>query len=222
MTDSTLQRLNMVESQVRPSDVTDRRILKAMLALPRERFVPSDAVSMAYMDGPVALNPANAAASRYLLPPRTFAKLLQLADIDPEADVLDVACGTGYSTAILSSLAKRIVAVEQEKMLAEQARRLLDEFGIGNAIVVDGRLTAGVPAEAPFDVILINGAVETVPPALLAQLKEGGRLVTVAAEKVVCRAKVWQRVGSTFDVRPAFEAVAIILPGFEQPDGFVF
>lgn len=222
MTDSKLQRLNMVESQVRPSDVTDRRILKAMLEVPREKFVPASLASMAYMDGPVAVGGANGAAGRSLLPPRTFAKLVQLAAIDAEAKVLDVGCATGYSTAILAHLAQSVVAVEPDKALAEEARRLLGELGITNAVVVDGRLTGGGPGEAPFDAIVVNGAVEVLPPALLGQLKEGGRLVAILAAGSVCRAQVWRRAGSAFDARPAFDANAALLPGFERPAGFVF
>ena len=112
MTDSNLQRLNMVESQVRPSDVTDRRIIKAMLEVPREKFVPAALASMAYMDEPVPLAARNGSGIRYMLAPRTFAKLVQLAEIDPEAVVLDVGCAAGYSTAVLARLAKRVVAVE--------------------------------------------------------------------------------------------------------------
>ena len=129
MTDSNLQRLNMVESQVRPSDVTDRRIIKAMLEVPREKFVPAALASMAYMDEPVPLAARNGSGIRYMLAPRTFAKLVQLAEIDPEAVVLDVGCAAGYSTAVLARLAKRVVAVESDKDLAEQARRLLGGIG---------------------------------------------------------------------------------------------
>src|SRR5262245_112767 len=167
MTDSKLQRLNMVESQVRTSDVTDRRIIKAMLEVPREKFVPAALASMAYMDEPVPVGPDNGAKSRALLAPRTFAKLAQLAQIGPEAVVLDVGCATGYSTAVLASLAKRVVAVEVDPGLAQTARRLLADFGASNASVVEGPLAAGAPAEAPFAVIFVNGAVEVVVPPLL-------------------------------------------------------
>jgi protein-L-isoaspartate(D-aspartate) O-methyltransferase len=222
MTDSKLQRLNMVESQVRPSDVTDRRIIKAMLEVPREKFVPGSLASMAYMDEPLPVGTANGAGARYLLAPRTFAKLVQLADVGPESRVLDVGCATGYSTAVLARLAKRVVAVESEQALAERARRLLEEAGAGNAVVVHGRLAAGAPAEAPFDVILLNGAAETVAPALLEQLADGGRLAAVVAQGPLCRAQVWRRIGKSFDARPAFEAGAPVLPGFERPADFVF
>ena len=182
MTDSNLQRLNMVESQVRPSDVTDRRIIKAMLEVPREKFVPAVAcVHGLHGRAGAGRRPATGRAARYLLAPRTFAKLVQLAEIGPEAVVLDVGCATGYSTAVLARLAKRVVAVESDKGLAEQRATLLEELGVGNAAVVEGRLAAGAPAEAPFDAIVLNGAVETVAPALLEQLKDGGRLVAIVA-----------------------------------------
>ncbi|MBX9591793.1 MAG: protein-L-isoaspartate O-methyltransferase [Hyphomonadaceae bacterium] len=222
MTDSKLQRLNMVESQVRPSDVTDRRIIRAMLEVPREKFVPAALVPMAYMDEPLPVSNANGAAERYLLAPRTFAKLVQLAEIDADAAVLDIGCATGYSTAVLARLARRVIALECDRALAEEARRLLAELGADNTAVVEDRLIAGVPAEAPFDAILLNGAVETVAPPLLEQLKDGGRLAAIVADGPLCRAQVWRRVGKAFDARPAFDAGAALLPGFARPAGFVF
>jgi protein-L-isoaspartate(D-aspartate) O-methyltransferase len=222
MTDSKLQRLNMVESQVRTSDVTDRRIIKAMLEVPREKFVPAQYASMAYMDDPVPVGAVNGANARALLAPRTFAKLVQLAEIGPDEVVLDVGCATGYSTAVLAQIAKRVVAVEAVPGLAQTARRLLAELGVGNVTVIDGPLTAGVPAQAPFGVIFVNGAVEVVPPALSEQLANGGRLVAVVVEGSVSRAQLWRRVGKSFDSRPAFEAGTALLPGFERPAGFVF
>ena len=225
MIDSSLQRLNMVESQVRPSDVTDRRILKAMLDVPREAFVPLVLASMAYMDNPVAVvakgNDATGAA-RSLLAPRTFAKLVQLMEVGPDALVLDVGCATGYSTAVLARLAKRVVAVECDTELVAQAAWLLERLGVDNAMVQQKPLAAGAPAEGPFDAILLNGAVPAAPPTLLAQLKNGGRLSGIIAEGALCRAQVWQRVGKAFDARAAFEAGAAPLPGFEAPAGFVF
>ena len=222
MTDSKLQRLNMVESQVRPSDVTDRRIIKAMLDVPRERFVPPLLASMAYMDEPVPFDAVNGESGRYLLAPRTFAKLVQLAEIGPDATVLDVGCATGYSTAVLAQLAKRVVAVESDKTFAEQARRLLEEMGVSNVAVVDGRLTGGVPAQGPYDAIVLNGAVAEIAPALLEQLKDGGLLAAILVDGPLSRAQVWRRGGKTFDARPAFDASAAVLPGFERPAAFVF
>ena len=222
MTDSKLQRLNMVESQVRPSDVTDRRIIKAMLDVPRERFVPPLLASMAYMDEPVPFDAVNGESGRYLPAPRTFAKLVQLAEIGPDATVLDVGCATGYSTAVLAQLAKRVVAVESDKTFAEQARRLLEEMGVGNVAVVEGRLTGGVPAQGPYDAIVLNGAVAEITPALLEQLKDGGLLAAILVDGPFSRAQVWRRGGKTFDARPAFDASAGVLPGFERPAAFVF
>lgn len=222
MTDSKLQRLNMVESQVRPSDVTDRRIIKAMMDVPREKFVPPLLASMAYMDEPVPLDAVNGEGGRYLLAPRTFAKLVQLAEIGPDAVVLDVGCATGYSTAVLAQLAKRVVAIESDKAFAEQARRLLEEVGASNVAVVEGRLAGGVPAQGPYDAIVLNGAVAEIAPVLLEQLKDGGRLAAILVDGPLSRAQVWRRGGKTFDTRPAFDASAAVLPGFEPLAAFVF
>jgi protein-L-isoaspartate(D-aspartate) O-methyltransferase len=221
MTDTRLQRLNMVESQVRPSDVTDRRILKAMLEVPRERFVPPSLVALAYMDEALLVN-APGSPERHLLAPRTFAKLVQLAEVDPEATVLDVGCATGYSTAVLAQLAKRVIALECDKNLAETARRVLAEQDVANASVLCGRLSDGAPVEGPFDAILLNGSAETIPPALFGQLRDRGRLVAITKDGPLCRAQVWQRVGKVFDARNAFEAGAALLPGFQRPRVFVF
>src|SRR5262249_47587927 len=154
--------------QVRPSDVTDQRIIRAMLEVPRERFVPKELASIAYIDDPV---PATARVGRReprcLLPPRTFAKLVQLAGIGPQSAVLDVGCATGYSTVVLARLAQRVVAVEPDRELARIATGLLHELGAGSAKVVEGPLAGGVPAEGRFDAILINGAVPAMAPALL-------------------------------------------------------
>jgi protein-L-isoaspartate(D-aspartate) O-methyltransferase len=220
------QRVNMVESQVRPSDVTDQRIIRAMLEVPRERFVPPEVAAIAYIDDPVPVTPRNGgrtpASVRHLLPARTLAKLLQLAEIGPESKVLVVGCATGYSAAVLSRLAGKVVALEAERSLAETATKTLQELGAGNVEVVEGPLGAGAPGESRFDAILVDGAVPAVPPALLDQLADGGRLVAVLSEGAVSRAQVWQRNGTTVDWQPAFEAAAGPLPGFEKPVAFVF
>lgn len=223
MTDTKLQRLNMVESQVRPSDVTDRRVLKAMLEVPREAFVPEARRAMAYMDEAVQVaSPANGVAGRYLLPPRTFAKLVQLAEIEPHALVLDVGCATGYSTAILGRIARKVVALEADRQLAQFAARALQGFGIDNVKVIEGDLMIGAPVEGPFDAIILEGAVPEVPQSLLEQLKDGGRLVAVMASGPLGSAQVWRRSGKTFGARPAFDAGAEVLPGFAREPGFVF
>jgi protein-L-isoaspartate(D-aspartate) O-methyltransferase len=224
MTDSKLQRLNMVESQVRPSDVTDRRIIQAMLQVPREAFVEPALASMAYMDEPlpvVAVQAAGAGA-RYLLAPRTLAKLVQLCEIEPDAIVLDVGMASGYSTAILAKLAAKVVGVEMDASLAQRAAKTLRELGIANVKIVETPLGTGAAADGPFDAILLNGSVPDAPLALLEQLKDGGRLVGVVAAGGFGRAQVWRRSGRSVGSRVAFDAAAAPLPGFAREAGFVF
>jgi protein-L-isoaspartate(D-aspartate) O-methyltransferase len=220
MTDFKQQRINMVESQVRPSDVTDRRIIKAMLEVPREAFVPEGLQALAYMDAAVPVaSPAHGAHRRSLLAPRTFAKLVQLAEIDTGASVLDVGCATGYSTAVLARLAKAVVAVECDGSLARRATETLRQQHVSNAVVIEGALEKGAPSHAPFDAILLNGGVESGLEALLGQLKDGGRLLGVMASGGIGRAQVWRRNGKLFDARPVFDAGAAPLPGFgRQPE----
>src|SRR5262249_7816002 len=207
MADSAQQRINMVESQVRPSDITDRRIIRAMLELPREDFVPERMRAMAYMDEAVEVAPGNGeAAPRYLLPPRTLAKLIQLAGIDASAVVLDVGPATGYSTALLAKLATRGVALEADQGPCATASATLSALGLTNAQVLQGPLPAGAKSEGPFDAILLNGAVEVVDPDLIDQLKEGGKMVGVLATGSFGRAHVWRRNGEAFDIRPDFDA----------------
>ena len=223
MIESKEQRTNMVESQVRPSDVTDRRIIRAMLEVPRERFVPASLQALAYMDETVpAIEGAGGRPGRFLLAPRIFAKLVQLAEIGPDAVVLDVGCATGYSTAILGRLAKAVVAVEVDAALAARATQTLRQLGVNNAVVIEGALEGGAPSHAPFDAILLNGAVPRMPQELLEQLKDGGRLVAVIADGAFGRAQVWRRTGKVFDPRPVFDAGAQPLPGFSRQVEFVF
>jgi protein-L-isoaspartate(D-aspartate) O-methyltransferase len=223
MIDSKQQRINMVESQVRPSDVTDRRIIRAMLEVPREAFVPRSLQALAYMDEAVpAVEQAGGRSGRFLLAPRTFAKLVQLAEIGPDAVVLDVGCATGYSTAVLARLAKAVVAVEVDAALAARASQTLRQLGVGNATVMEGALEKGAASHAPFDAILLNGAVPGVPEDLLGQLRDGGRLVAVLADGAFGRAQVWRRTGNLFDPRPVFDAGAPPLPGFSRQAEFVF
>ena len=180
MVDVAQQRANMVENQVRPSDVTDRRILSAMQEIPRERFVPPQLVSLAYIDEDVPLNAsALGAENRWLMAPRVLAKLLQLAEIRKEDQVLDVGTGTGYSAALLSRMAANVAALESDGALAKQATAALRMLEIANVDVVTGDLEAGCPDRAPFDVVILGGAIDVSPDALLGQLKEGGCLVAI-------------------------------------------
>jgi protein-L-isoaspartate(D-aspartate) O-methyltransferase len=210
MTDFAEQRLNMVESQVRPSDVTDRRIIRAMAAIPRELFVPASRKAVAYMDESVPLS-----SSRALLSPRVLAKLVQLADIADGATVLDVGAATGYTAAILARLAKRVVALEVDDGLRAAAAVALQAVHAATVSLVAGPLPGGSPVQGPYDAIILEGSVAGVPRALLDQLKDGGRLVAIL-DAAVSKATVWTRSGTAFDTRDAFDAAGAILPGFER------
>jgi protein-L-isoaspartate(D-aspartate) O-methyltransferase len=223
MVDFLQQRINMVESQVRPSDVTDRRIIRAMLELPREDFVPEGMRAMAYMDEAVEVAPRHdGVAARYLLPPRTLAKLFQLAEIDASARVLDVGPATGYSTALLAKLGARVVALEVDDALCATMKENLRRLGLANASVMHGPLPTGAAGEGPFDAILLNGAVEAVDTGLLDQLKDGCRMVGIQTSGSFGRANVWRRSSGSFDIRPGFDVTAPPIPGFARPAGFVF
>jgi protein-L-isoaspartate(D-aspartate) O-methyltransferase len=194
-----------------------------MLEVPREAFAPESLHALAYMDGPLPMTmPGDGQTPRSLLPPRTLAKMLQLAEAEPDSTVLDVGCGTGYSTALLSRMAGKVIALESDSALAERARTVLRRLGVATATVVEGPLEAGAPVEAPFDAILVEGAVPEVPQALLDQLKDGGRLVAVVVPGGFGRVQVWRRTGQSFASRAAFDAAADVLPGFARQAGFVF
>jgi len=208
-------RFNMVEAQIRSANVTDQRILAAMNAVPREKFVPSASQALAYADVPVAV-----AQGRYLLDPRSFAKLAQLAAIGPEDRILDVGCGTGYSAAVLARLGGEVVALEQDADLVRVASGLLANV-VGKVELVQGGLIEGVKGLAPFDVIFINGAIEQAPEILLSQLAEGGRLVTVLKDGQ-SRAWLFLKENGQIGRRPVFDADVPVLAGFKKAMGFVF
>jgi protein-L-isoaspartate(D-aspartate) O-methyltransferase len=208
-------RFTMVETQIRPADVTDPRVLAAIGAVPREKFVPRAVAALAYADVPVGVAPG-----RYLLDPRSFAKLLQLAEIGADDRVLDVGCGTGYSAAVLARMAGEVIALEQDADLVRAASQLLAN-AVGKVELVQGGLVEGVKGQAPYDVIFINGAVEQVPETLLNQLAEGGRLVTFIKDG---QSRAWLFVKEKGQVgkRPDFDADVPVLAGFRKAVGFVF
>ena len=217
MPDYAAQRANMIESQVRTADVTDLGVQAAMRECPRERFVPAAKRGLAYMDGCVEV-----ARGRYLLDPRSLAKMLQLAEIKPTDKVLDVGCTTGYSTAVLSRLAKNVVGLEQDADLVRIAIETLAATGYSKAEIAQGPLAGGLPQRAPFDVIFINGGIETGPQKLLQQLAEGGRLLCAVREGAAGYARIYVRHDGAIGARDVFDTYPPVLPGFKQRAGFVF
>lgn len=218
MTDTALQRKNMVESQVRPSDITDRRITSAMQDLAREDFVPAALKSLAYMDEPLAVAPG-----RSLMAPRTFARLLQLASVEAGDKVLIVGALSGYSAAVVARLAAIVVALENDASIASQARA---PSLASNITFVNGPLVDGWASAAPFDVIIVEGGFEILPPQLFSQLSAAGRLVGIDVSGGVGRAVQIDVVGvndeATTSRHVAFEAAAQCLPGFQRAKAFAF
>ena len=217
MPDYALQRFNMVESQVRTSDVTDERVLAAMDEVPRERFVPASKRGIAYADTALEIVPG-----RFMLSPRNFGKMLQAAVIEPGDKVLDVGCASGYSSAVLAKLARSVIALEQDADLVRAASDMLPAVGATNALVVQGSLAEGARQHAPYDVIFINGGIESDPRALLAQLNEGGRLIAIKRKGAEGRAQLYVKENGHVGNWPVFDAHAPVLPGFREPVGFVF
>jgi protein-L-isoaspartate(D-aspartate) O-methyltransferase len=215
MTDYAAARRNMVDGQVRTADVTDLRILSAMQEVARERFVPPQAAALAYLDLDLAVG-----EGRRLLKPMVLAKLIQTANIAPTDKVLDAGCATGYSAALLARIGGEVVAQEQDENLAQVARGAL--ASLPNVRVVSGPLAAGWPQAAPYDVILLEGATETMPQALCRQLNDGGRLVCVLGSGPAAKAMLYCRSGDDVGGRPIFDAAAALLPGFAKPPAFAF
>lgn len=217
MIDYAAARRAMVDCQVRPSDVTRYAIIDAMLTVPRELFVPRAKREIAYAGTEIPLGDGRA-----MMDPRTFAKMLDIANIDPADLVLDLAPGTGYSTAVIARMAEAVVAIEPEESHARTAQRLMDELEVVNAAVAIGEPALGDAVHGPYDVIFINGAVEQIDDGLVGQLKDGGRLVAVFREGAVGKCRVISRAGGAVSSRTVFDATAPVLPGFEKPAEFTF
>jgi protein-L-isoaspartate(D-aspartate) O-methyltransferase len=206
----------MVDGQVRTADVTDLRILSAMLEIPRERFVPAASAGLAYLDIDLPVGEGG----RRLLKPMVFAKLIQAAELPPGSRVLDVGCATGYGAAVLGRIAGQVVALEQDTSLAQTARTTLS--AVPNVSVTTGPLTAGWPQGSPYDAVVLEGATEIPPDPFLTQLKEGGRLVCVLGNGPAAKAMLYVRSGDEFGGRPIFDASAGVLPGFAKTPVFAF
>lgn len=214
MTDFSARRTIMVDTQVRPSDVTKYAIIDAMLSVPRERYVPASLAEAAYTGENLPLG-----SDRMVLEPRTFAKMLDALDIQRHELVLDVGPGLGYSAAVLARLADAVIALEEEPYAAEAERRLT-EGDVDNAVVISGPLEGGAAKHGPYDVILIEGAVEQVPTALTDQLKEGGRIGALFMEGHLGVARIGYRAEGVISWRPVFNAAAPVLPPFKAIRSF--
>jgi protein-L-isoaspartate(D-aspartate) O-methyltransferase len=211
MVDYAQARRMMVDGQVRTADVTDLRIIAALLEVPRERFAPGrEAIAYLDVDLPVP-------GGRALLKPMVFAKLLQAAEVGPDDMVLDVGCATGYSAAVLARLAGHVVTLDDD---TQAAQAML--VGATNVSVVSGALNAGWEKEAPYDVIMMEGAVEVVPGTLFSQLRDGGRLLAVVGAMPMGKATIYRASGGHVTAQPLFDAAAPALPGFAKPPAFVF
>jgi protein-L-isoaspartate(D-aspartate) O-methyltransferase len=221
MPDFAALRRAMVDGQVRTSDVTDPRLLSAMLGLPRERFVPADKADLAYLDLDILVSDPGRPPRR-LLKPMVLAKLVQAAEIVESDRVLDIGCASGYSAALLGRIAASVTALEVDPALAEMAKKNIAERGIANVTVVQGALNQGWPAGGPYDVIVLEGACELAPHGLQAQLRQGGRLVCIAKRGAAGTAMLFGVADGELSGRPLFDAAAPLLPGFAKAPEFVF
>lgn len=218
-TDFASLRRTMVDGQLRTYDITDQKLLSAMLEVPRERFVPAAFSGIAYLDADIPFGPDR---GRRMLKPMVLAKLIQAADVTSTDDILDVGCATGYSSAVLAKLAGSVVGLETDGNLTESARNILREVGATSVTVVAGPLPEGCPQHGPYDVIVLNGLVEAVSTQLLGQLKDGGRLVGLVGNGPASKAMLYRSVRGEISARPIFDASGASLPGFSKPAEFVF
>jgi protein-L-isoaspartate(D-aspartate) O-methyltransferase len=221
MSDFATARRKMVDGQVRPSDVTDIRILDAMLAVPREAFIPASQQALAYLDLDLDISEAGS-ARRFLIKPVVTAKMLQAADIGETDKVLVAGSATGYTAAIAARLAGRVTATESDPAQAAKVLVVLAQLGLANVTFSATTAADGDPAGAPYDVIVLDGATEVAPERLYRQLTEGGRLVGVFATTKPPRAIMVTHSHEDFGSRALFDATAPVLPGLERLPAFVF
>lgn len=205
----------MVDTQIRPSDVTKFPIIDAMLSVPREAFVPDALREAAYVGENL-----DTGDGRTILDPRTLAKMIDALEITPAHVILDIGCGLGYSTAVLARLGEFVVAVEDDAGRAADAQELLSEQGVDNAAVMEGPLNAGSAKSGPYDIIILQGAIEVLPDALTDQLREGGRVAAVFAEGALGVVRIGHKIDGAMNWRFAFNAGAPLLAGFEKSTAF--
>lgn len=215
MSDFAARRTMMVDTQVRPNDVTKFPVIEAMLAVPMEDFVPPSRRAVAYSGENLDLG-----GGRVLLEPRTLGKMIDMLDLQPDDLVLDLGCGYGYSSAVLARLVQAVVALESDADMAAEAERRLGEGGVFNVAVLKGPLVQGAPEQGPYDAILIGGGVEDVPQAILDQLKDGGRIAALFLEGVLGIVRIGHRINGRVNWRYAFNAQAPLLAGFARERGF--
>lgn len=215
MTDFQKCRTTMVDTQVRPSDVTKFPIISALLRVPRENFVPEELKDAAYVGDNLDLG-----EGRVLLEPRTFAKMLDALNIQPTELVLDIGVTYGYSAAVLSRLAEAVVAVEEDAAMVREATTTLSDLGADNVAVVEAPLAEGVAQHGPYDVIVIEGGVIAIDDALMAQLKDGGRICALFADGGNGAVRIGYKKNGIVSWRFAFNASAPVLPGFERQEQF--
>lgn len=211
MTDFAARRTMMVDTQVRPSDVTKFPIIDAMLSVPREVFVPREQAEAAYISENVPIAPG-----RVVLEPRTLGKLLDALNIAGNELVLDIGAGYGYSSALVARMAEAVIAVEEDETLASEAQSILSDQNADNVVVHTGPLTDGAAQHGPYDVIMVQGGVERVPDALLDQLKDGGRIGCVFMEGALGVVRIGYKIDGDVTWRFAFNASAPVLPGFAK------
>ncbi|MFV0384575.1 protein-L-isoaspartate O-methyltransferase family protein [Paracoccus sp. (in: a-proteobacteria)] len=216
MTDFAARRTMMVDTQVRPNDVTKYPVIEAMLAIPREEFVPASRRAVAYTGENLDIG-----GGRVMLEPRTMSKMVDALDIRPSDLVLDLACGYGYSAAVMARMAEAVVAIEDDGERAAEAEKRLADAGVYNVAVLTGELAQGNVKQGPYDAILVEGAVEEVPAALLDQLKEGGRIAALFMEGALGVARIGIRLNGRVNWRYAFNAHAPLLEGFVRERGFI-
>jgi protein-L-isoaspartate(D-aspartate) O-methyltransferase len=217
MSDYATARQKMVDGQIRPRDVTDIRILDAMLAVPREAFVPAGLRPIAYLDSDIDVG-----GKRCLIKPVILAKMFQSANVGPADKVLVVGCATGYSAAVVSRLAGSVIATEPDAGLAATAKDSLGKAGATNVTVVTAACADGAPDHGPFDVIVLDGATDIEPEVLYGQLKMGGRLAAVFTQNPPPKACLVTRSPSDFGMRVLFDASTPVLPGLQRVPAFSF
>jgi protein-L-isoaspartate(D-aspartate) O-methyltransferase len=221
MSGFTAARQKMVDGQVRPSDVTDIRILDAMLAVPREAFVPENKQALAYLDLDLDVSEGGS-ARRFLIQPAVLAKMLQAAEIKETDRVLVVGCATGYAAAVIAGFAQQVTATESDPALAAKAKGILARNGCEKVAIRTAAAVDGDQADGPYDVIVLNGATEVVPERLYGQLRNGGRLVGVFVTSQPARATIVTCSHGDYGHRTLFDATAPVLPGMERVPAFVF